>query len=182
MVTPLGVATLNAATAEAFTETLAPLFEGAPRFLAHLAGARPFPDWAALFASAHAIAHAMPEPEQVELINAHPRLGAPPGTVSALSFREQGYDRRPEGGGDAPGAAGAAAEVDVAAELERLNTAYEGRFGFRYCVFVAGRSRAELLPEMAAALDADRTAELHRALDAVVEIAMARRVKLAEGS
>ncbi len=41
----------------------------------------------------------------------------------------------------------------VAAELDRLNAAYEARFGFRYCVFVAGRPRAALLPGMAAALD-----------------------------
>ena len=35
----------------------------------------------------------------------------------------------------------------------RLNDAYEARFGFRYCVFVAGRPRAALLPGMEAALD-----------------------------
>ena len=52
-----------------------------------------------------------------------------------------------------------------------MNDAYEARFGFRYCVFVAGRSRAELLPDVAAALDADRDAEIRRALDAVVDIA-----------
>ena len=68
--------------------------------------------------------------------------------------------------------------VDVAAELERLNDAYEARHGFRYCVFVAGRSREALLPGMAAALDADRTTELHRALDAVVDIAIDRHAKL----
>ena len=39
------------------------------------------------------IAHAMPLAEQIELIDAHPRLGAPPASVSALSFVEQGYDR-----------------------------------------------------------------------------------------
>ena len=156
---------------------LAPLFEGAPRFLARLeaafaadaADAPPPEDAAARFATARAIAHAMPEDEQIELIDAHPRLGAPPGTVSALSHAEQGYDR----GTGTP---------DVAAELERLNDAYEARFGFRYCVFVAGRSREALLPGMAAALDADRTAELHRALDAVVDIAIDRHAKLsAEG-
>ena len=48
----------------------------------------------------------------------------------------------------------------VAAELDRLNAAYEARFGFRYCVFVAGRSRAALLPDFRAALDADREAEI----------------------
>jgi 2-oxo-4-hydroxy-4-carboxy-5-ureidoimidazoline decarboxylase len=159
---------LDGLDADACAGALAPLFEGAPRFLARLAGARPFGDTETLFGRARAIAHAMPEPEQVELIDAHPRLGAPPGSVSALSFREQGYDRA---------AADAAAEAErarVDAALARLNEAYEGRFGFRYCVFVAGRPRAALLPSMEAALRADRDAELHRALDAVIDIAADR--------
>ena len=42
---------------------------------------------------AEEVALSMPEAEQVELLNAHPRIGAAPGSVSALSFREQGYDR-----------------------------------------------------------------------------------------
>ena len=112
----------------------------------------------------------MPEPEQIELIDAHPRLGAPPGTVSQMSYVEQGYDR----GTGTP----ADAKVDVAIELERLNDAYEERHGFRYCVFVAGRPREALLPDMTAAIDADRTSELHRALDAVVDIAIDRHGKL----
>jgi 2-oxo-4-hydroxy-4-carboxy--5-ureidoimidazoline (OHCU) decarboxylase len=152
----------------ACAEALAPLFEGAPRFLARLIAARPFGDADTLFARARALAHAIPEAEQVELIDAHPRLGAPPGSVSALSFREQGYGSE---------AADAAAETErrrVQAELERLNAAYEARFGFRYCVFVAGRPRAALLLGMEAGLEADRGAELHRAIDAVVDIAAAR--------
>jgi 2-oxo-4-hydroxy-4-carboxy--5-ureidoimidazoline (OHCU) decarboxylase len=155
---------------------LAALFEGAPRFLDRLEAAGPFAADAAAFSAARAIAHTMPEPEQVELIDAHPRLGAPPGTVSALSYVEQGYDR----GAGTERRAGVA-DVDVAAELERLNDAYEARFGFRYCVFVAGRPRRALLPGMAAALEADRDAELHRALDAVVDIAIDRHAKLAAG-
>jgi 2-oxo-4-hydroxy-4-carboxy-5-ureidoimidazoline decarboxylase len=145
---------------------LGALFEGAPRFVARLTAAGPYADDAALIAAARTIAHAMPEDEQIELVDAHPRLGAPPGTVSALSFVEQGYDRD------------TGTPVDVAAELARLNDAYEARFGFRYCVFVAGRPREALLPGMAEALRADRAAELHRALDAVIDIAADRRAKL----
>jgi 2-oxo-4-hydroxy-4-carboxy-5-ureidoimidazoline decarboxylase len=171
------VAALDAASRDAVVAALAPLFEGAPRFLARLVAARPFGDWVSLFATGRAIAHAMPEDEQVELIDAHPRLGAPPATVSALSFHEQGYDREAADRGDAETASAAAAEAErrgVAAELDRLNAAYEARFGFRYCVVVAGRPRAALLPDMAAALTAGRDAELQRALDAVVDVAMAR--------
>ena len=165
------VRALDDGAPDAFVAGMAPLFEGAPDFLYRLAAARPFGSAARLFERAREIAQAMPEPLQVELVDAHPRLGAPPASVSAMSFREQGYDSE--------AAANLAAESArernrVAAELDRLNREYEGRFGFRYCVFVAGRSRAELLPDMAASLGRDRDSELHRAIDAVIDIAEAR--------
>lgn len=165
---PPTVVELDALDPDACRAALAPLFEGAPRFLARLCDSRPFGGGAQLFANARRIAREMPEPEQVELLDAHPRLGAPPGTVSAHSYIEQGYDRE---------AAGAAARLEwerIAAQLKRLNAAYESRFGFRYCVFVAGRSRAALLPELERALEAGRDAEIARGLEAVVDIAMDR--------
>jgi 2-oxo-4-hydroxy-4-carboxy--5-ureidoimidazoline (OHCU) decarboxylase len=166
------IAGLDALDEDACRAALAPLFEGAPRFLARLCADRPFGDEARLFTRARAIAHAMPEPEQRELIDAHPRLGAPRDSVSELSFVEQGYDR--EG-------ARAAADLErdrAARELARLNAGYEARFGFRYCVFVAGRPRAALVPEFEAALGAGREAEIARALDAVVDIAADRYRKV----
>jgi 2-oxo-4-hydroxy-4-carboxy-5-ureidoimidazoline decarboxylase len=159
-----GIDAIDEATPTEAEAALAPLFEGAPAFLGRLVAARPYGSWPRLFERARAVAHAMPEREQVELIDAHPRLGAAPGSVSAMSYREQGYDRAPP-----------PRTPDVATELARLNDAYEARFGFRYCVFVAGRPREALLPGMAAALTADRAAELHRALDAVVDIAQDRQ-------
>ncbi len=168
---------LEAGPADEFAAAVAPLFEGAPRFLTRLAGARPFATPDQMFATARSIAHSMPEADQIELVDAHPRLGAPPGSVSALSFVEQGYDR------DAADEAAEAERARVAAELERLNDAYEARFGFRYCVFVAGRPRAALIPGFEAALERPRDDELKRALDAVVDIAIDRHAKLsAEGS
>jgi 2-oxo-4-hydroxy-4-carboxy--5-ureidoimidazoline (OHCU) decarboxylase len=162
---------LDGASPDDFAIAVAPLFEGAPRFLARLAAARPFGTWQGLFDAARSIAHGMPEDERVDLVDAHPRLGAPPATVSKLSFGEQGYDRDAA----ATVAADAARERDrLATELERLNRAYEAQFGFRYCVHVAGRTRSELLPEMNAALARERDSELHRALDAVVDIAIDR--------
>jgi 2-oxo-4-hydroxy-4-carboxy--5-ureidoimidazoline (OHCU) decarboxylase len=91
--------------------------------------------------------------------------------VSALSFVEQGYDR------DAAAARHAVDEAErqrVGAELDRLNAAYEARFGFRYCVFVAGRPRAALIAGMEVALEAEGEDEVRRALDAVVDIAADR--------
>ena len=155
----MDVATLDALPGDAFVAATAPWFEGAPRFLARLAADRPFGDAPTLFARAEVIALAMPEDEQLKLINAHPRLGAPPSTVSADSFREQGYDRETE---------------EAIEELGRLNAEYEARFGFRFCVFVAGRPRPALVPVLRAALAADRDAEIERALRDVVAIARDR--------
>jgi 2-oxo-4-hydroxy-4-carboxy--5-ureidoimidazoline (OHCU) decarboxylase len=150
---------LDALPPEAFVAAAAPWFEGAPRFLARLAAARPFRAESTFFARAAEIALAMPENEQLELINAHPRLGAPPASVSAASFREQGYDRE---------------TTAAVTDLERLNAEYEARFGFRFCVFVNGRSRPALVPVLEAALGADRDAEIVRALGDVLAIARDR--------
>jgi 2-oxo-4-hydroxy-4-carboxy-5-ureidoimidazoline decarboxylase len=169
---------LDRISAGIFAAIMAPLFEGAPRFLGRLAVDRPFGSRDTLFARARQIAHAMPIAEQVELIDAHPRLGAPPASVSALSFVEQGYDRE---GAERAAHAAEAERARVAAELDRLNTAYEMRFGFRYCVFVAGRPRAKLLEGIEAALEADRPGELARAIDAVIDIAADRAARLGVG-
>jgi 2-oxo-4-hydroxy-4-carboxy-5-ureidoimidazoline decarboxylase len=150
------VAALDMLAADAFIAAAAPWFEGAPRFLARLAAARPFRDEATFLARAEAIALTLPEDEQIELIDAHPRLGAGPTTVSADSFREQGYDRE---------------TTAAIADLARLNAVYEAHHGFRFCVFVDGRSRPELVPVLEAAIDADRAAEIERALRDVVAIA-----------
>jgi 2-oxo-4-hydroxy-4-carboxy--5-ureidoimidazoline (OHCU) decarboxylase len=159
----LEIATLDSLSPAQFIEVVAPLYEGAPRFLARLAAARPFGDEETLFGRSGAIALAMPEDEQIELIDAHPRLGAPPASVSALSHHEQGYDRE---------------TTEAIVELERLNREYEARFGFRFCVFVNGRSRAAIVPVLGIALNADRTDEIVRALDDVVAIAHDRYRKL----
>jgi 2-oxo-4-hydroxy-4-carboxy-5-ureidoimidazoline decarboxylase len=158
------------ASPEAFSALVAPLFEVAPRFIARLASARPYGSWAELFHRAEAIALAMPADEQLELIDAHPRIGAPPGSVSPLSFVEQGY------GTEEAGVAAEAERARVQVALDELNARYEDRFGFRFVVFVAGRPRAAIVPLMEAALDADRDAEVDRALRDVVAIGRARAV------
>ena len=153
---------LNALEADAFATTLSPLFEGAPRFLARLAEARPFETEEDLFGAARAVARQMPEEEQVELIDAHARIGADPTSVSEMSHAEQGYD----------GPTDDRAWVDE--ELTALNEAYELHFGFRFVVFVAGRPRIDIIPILERALHADRDEELRRGLDDVVLIAADR--------
>jgi 2-oxo-4-hydroxy-4-carboxy-5-ureidoimidazoline decarboxylase len=143
------------------------LFEGAPRFVDRLAG-QPAGSLDDLLDRAKEIALTMPEDEQVELLGAHPRIGAAPAGISALSHREQGYDR--EHG-----------TAELQARLDRLNDAYEQRFGFRFVIFVAGRSRSEIAQIMEDHLAADRDAELRRALSDVIAIARDRARRLEEG-
>jgi 2-oxo-4-hydroxy-4-carboxy-5-ureidoimidazoline decarboxylase len=152
-----GVDALNALSASAFVDALAPLFEGAPRFLARLAGLRPFASDAAMLAAARRLAATAPEDVLTELLAAHPRIGADMAVMSDSSRLEQDD--------------GAAANVALVAELSDLNAAYEARFGFRYVVFVAGRPRAAIPPLIRAALRNDRGGELRRGASDAVSIA-----------
>ena len=166
---------LEGADVATFAAALGPLFEEAPRFLALLAAARPHTSWASLFTRADELALAMPIDAQLELIDAHPRIGAPPATVSALSFREQGYDQEHA----QQLAAAAAAEADALRQtLARLNLQYEAHFGFRYVIFVAGRPRSAIVPLMERALTAQADDERQRALHDVVAIARDRATRL----
>jgi len=150
---------------ESRRDILAALFEDAPRFVDRLRDEQDY-TLAELLDRAEQIAEELPEDEQIELINGHPRIGADPATVSATSFREQGYGRTPP-----------ATEPRLNERLARLNEAYESRFGFRFVVFVAGRSRAEAADFMETRLDADRDEELGRALRDVFAIARDRLSK-----
>lgn len=167
-VPPLG--TLNAMPPAQFSASLAPLFEGAPRFLTRLAQARPLDSTRTLFRAARRIAREMSDAEQVELLDAHPRIGADPAAVSQLSYTEQGYARAPN-----------QADAETARRLHELNEAYEARFGFRFVVFVAGRPRSAIVSVIEDALTADREAELRRGLADVVSIAEDRLRKLRAG-
>ena len=151
--------------AEPVAERLALLFEGAPRFIARLRAVAPGAQLEELLDHAENVALSMPEDEQIELLNAHPRIGAAPASVSPLSYREQGYDRGP-------------GPTALQARLDRLNDDYERRFGFRFVIYVAGRSRAEIADVMERQLKADREREKERALRDVVAIARDRAAKL----
>lgn len=160
------IAALDAAAEDEFTAAMAPLFEGAPGFLSRLAAARPFGSVAGLMDAARTVALEMPEDAQRELLAAHPRIGADPAAMSALSRREQS----------------SSTDADtVDADLARLNAEYESRFGFRFVVFVAGRPRSAIVPILRAALEADRADELRRGLLDVVAIAADRLARTEVG-
>ena len=102
---------------------------------------------------AEEIALGLPDGDKVEALAAHPRIGEP--------SAEQ------HGGNPA-----------VLTELAYLNQVYEEKFGFRFVVFVAGRSRAELLPVLRERLERTRAEELETGLRELVAIARDRWTRI----
>ncbi len=100
-------------------------------------------------AGAHEVIAELSDDEKAEALAAHPRIG----------------ESSPEQGGE---------EADVLAELAELNRAYEERFGFRFVVFVAGRSRAELLPVLRERLGRTHEEEVETGIRELVAIARDR--------
>lgn len=160
---------LNALEREDFARALATLFEPAPSLVARLWERRPFRSYHELLARAREVVRAMPEAEQVAVLNAHPRIGESPAAVRAASersYREQGYDRE------------AAMEPRERARLHRelaeLNEAYERRFGFRFVVFLAGRPKSAIVPILRERLRRSRAEELATGLAEFLAIAADR--------
>lgn len=136
---------------------VAAAFERAPRLVASLAGAR-HADADQVVAHAAAALREMSDAERAAVLDAHPRIGADPATLSAASSREQG----------------AGADAATRAELAALNEEYEERFGFRCVIFVAGRSPADLIPAIRRRLRNDRAAELEAGIREFLAIARDR--------
>lgn len=131
-------------------------FEGAPALVARLVG--PFGSTDAVIEAARVAVADMSEEERVDVLASHPAIGEDVRSLSEASRREQGEDRDPE----------------VLAELARLNGEYERRHGFRFVVFVAGRSKREILAILRERLERPSDKELATGLDELLAIARDR--------
>jgi 2-oxo-4-hydroxy-4-carboxy--5-ureidoimidazoline (OHCU) decarboxylase len=96
------------------------------------------------------------EEEKVEALNAHPAIGAR--RLSERSAAEQGSD----------------AEPAILSELSYLNQVYEEKFGFRFVVFVQGRSKREILEVLRERIAGTRDEELETGCRELVAIARDR--------
>ncbi|HET9384647.1 MAG TPA: 2-oxo-4-hydroxy-4-carboxy-5-ureidoimidazoline decarboxylase [Gemmatimonadales bacterium] len=137
------------------------LFENAGPLLERLGAEEPYPSGAALLARAREIIDRLSEAEQIEVINAHPRIGELPAKVSPDSFKEQGYDRD-------------TTPPEVLLRLARLNEEYEQKFGFRFVVFVNRRPKEAIVPVLEARLRGTRDEERRTALREILAIAADR--------
>jgi 2-oxo-4-hydroxy-4-carboxy--5-ureidoimidazoline (OHCU) decarboxylase len=142
---------------DAITGRLSAIFERAPG----LAAALRYADQdtpRAIIAKARAALDGMTEAQRVAVLDAHPRIGADAASLSLHSRREQGD----------------AADAATLRELGELNDAYEKKFGFRFVVFVAGRTKQEIVPVLRARLANTRDAELKTGLDEFLAISLDR--------
>ena len=98
---------------------------------------------------AEEVALSLDDRDKAAALAQHPRIGEP----------------SPEQRGDEPA---------VITELAYLNQVYEEKFGFRFVAFVAGRSRADLLPVLRERLERTREDELETGARELVAIAQDR--------
>jgi 2-oxo-4-hydroxy-4-carboxy--5-ureidoimidazoline (OHCU) decarboxylase len=96
------------------------------------------------------------EDEKIEALDAHPAIGAR--RLSARSAAEQGFDSDPA----------------ILSELAYLNQVYEEKFGFRFVVFVHGRSKREVLEVLRDRIARTREEELDTGCRELVAIARER--------
>ena len=142
---------------DAITGRLAAIFERAPGLAAALRHAgQDTPQ--AIIAKARGALEAMTEEQRLAVLNAHPRIGADAASLSLHSRREQGD----------------ATDDTTLRELADLNDAYEKKFGFRFVVFVAGRSKQKIVPVLRARLANTREAELRTGIDEFLAISQDR--------
>ena len=131
-------------------EQLAELFEGETALVRHLAGLED------PLANAEAVLRELSEEEKIDALNAHPAIGAR--RLSPRSAAEQGSDADPA----------------ILSELSYLNQVYEEKFGFRFVVFVQGRSKREVLEVLRDRIARTRQEELDTGCRELVAIARDR--------
>ena len=133
------------------TDELAELFEGRTRLVELLAEVED------PLGRADEVVEGLTEEEKREALDAHPAIGERAG-LSARSAAEQGGET----------------DHDVLDELARLNAEYEGKFGFRFVVFVNRRPKPEILGVLRQRIGRTRAEELDTGCRELVAIAKDR--------
>jgi 2-oxo-4-hydroxy-4-carboxy--5-ureidoimidazoline (OHCU) decarboxylase len=136
--------------------TIEEALEGSTPLAQKVRAAGPYRSGAQLIAQMRAMLPTLTDEEKVATLNAHPRIGDDPEQLSTRSLKEQGADQLPAG---------------RRPELRQLNDEYEGRFGFRFVVFVNRRPKTDIVKVLQARLRRTREEELQEGLRAIVAIA-----------
>jgi 2-oxo-4-hydroxy-4-carboxy-5-ureidoimidazoline decarboxylase len=162
------ISSLNSCDRTAFVEALGHLFEHSPWVVEETFAQRPFADADALHAALCRTMLNAPTGRQLALVRAHPDLAgrlARAGELTPDSAKEQsaaGLDRL------AP---------EEASEIQRLNEAYKGRFGFPFVICARLNAKDTILASMRKRLGNHPQEELSTALGEIAKIA---RLRLSE--
>jgi OHCU decarboxylase len=166
MPTPaLTLRAVNALDREAFVAALGGLFEGPAWIVAEAWQARPFADLTALHRALCAVLDAAPEERKLALLRAHPDLvgrAARAGALGAASTAEQaaaGLDRL---------------TPDEVATFDRLNRAYQERYGFPFVICARENQKESILAGFASRMGHTRAEEVAIALGEVAKICRLR--------
>ena len=174
---------LNQFEKSKFFESVDILFESAPVLADALYEKRPFESYKQLIDEAEICIKGMSINDKIKVINAHPRIGAPKESLSENSRKEQGYPVLDVAeGGDAK------REKSQQEQLDRFNQLYEDQFGFKFVVFVNGRSKSEIIEVLKGRLESssdiisNKAHELHLGLKDMMLIARDRLNKYTQDS
>ncbi|KAI8987624.1 Oxo-4-hydroxy-4-carboxy-5-ureidoimidazoline decarboxylase [Mycotypha africana] len=155
-----------------FVQVVNTLFEAAPPLAKKLLDARPFTSYNQLIDYAEKVCLSpddLTEAEKLEVMNAHPRIGAAKTGLSANSMKEQGYSSTSQL---------SAEDEKVNAELAKLNKEYEDKYGFKFVVFVNGRPRHQIIPVIKERIaSGDKEKEFHTGITDMMLIARDRLKK-----
>lgn len=121
--------------------------------------AKPFQTTLELIESVSKIFKSLSLPDKIDILNAHPQIGAPKETLSIQSQSEQ---------------LSKPVSNETLQKLKEMNERYEAKFGFRFVVFVNGRSRLDIVSVFKDRLENTREEELEIAIKEMVLIAKDR--------
>lgn len=159
------LAELNALDRARFTATLGGVFEHSPWVAGRAWEQAPFASVEALHAAMCAAVDAAGDDARLRLLRAHPQLAGRAAVRGELTESSTAEQR------------GAGLDQCTAQEyerLQRLNAAYEERFGFPFILAVRGHDRDSILADMERRLGNAREAEFAQALEQVRRIAALR--------
>ncbi len=165
MTTVHTLAGLSSLSRPDFVAALGDLYEHSPWVAEGAWASRPFASVDALLAALSQAMRSATPAQQLALIRAHPELAgraAVRGELTADSTSEQhsaGLDQ---------------CSPQEFADIQRLNAAWQHKFGFPFVIAVRGLDRAAIIARMEQRLAQDDAAELAEALDQIDRIAALR--------
>ena len=157
----LTIEELNRISAEEFVTILGGIFEHSPWVAGHVVAQRPFATTSALHAAMANAVRSAALALQLALIRAHPELAgktAVRGELTAESTREQS------------GAGLSECSAEEFASLQKLNAAYNAKFGFPFVIAVRGHDRHSIIENFSRRLGLDLATETRECLEQIILI------------